>query len=208
MTTTFDPARAQEAREWMEQTTGDLFASNDFHESLKSGVLLCKLANKLKPGIVPKINTQKMPFLQMENIAAFIAAAKELGVPDEYNFLTVDLYDGKNLSQVSTALVTLKRVMGSGFERTSGLSTTQVRLEGSDQTTESVPESVEKSEYVISEERAGTAKRPGQAANTQAFKCCICTKLVSSACVVACALAPRLFYMQAVWYPSCQGKVL
>jgi hypothetical protein len=37
-----DPQRAKEAQEWIEEITGESFASNDFHESLKSGVLLCK----------------------------------------------------------------------------------------------------------------------------------------------------------------------
>jgi len=106
----------------------------------------------------------------------------------------VDLFEGKNLSQVATAVVTLKRVMGSGFERVSGLSSTQVRLvDGADQTTESVPDRVE-NEYVLTTERAGAAKRSGQATNTQAFKCCVCTKLVSSACVVACSQH---------WHPDC-----
>jgi len=186
MTTTWDAVRASEAKEWIERTTGEQFPSTDFHESLKSGVLLCKLANKLKPGAVPRINNQRMPFMQMENISAFIAAAKELGVEDQYNFLTVDLFEGKNLSQVVTAIIALKRVMGGGFEKVSGNAASQVRMEGSDQSTENAGQPRKEQEYVVAEERAGTAKRSGQATNTQAFPCCVCTKLISSACVVAC----------------------
>lgn len=31
-----------EARAWIESVTGEAFSSEDFHESLKDGVLLCK----------------------------------------------------------------------------------------------------------------------------------------------------------------------
>ena len=36
----------------------------------------------------------------MENIQAFIGAAKNYGVPDEEMFLTPDLFEGRNLPQV------------------------------------------------------------------------------------------------------------
>ena len=38
----------------------------------------------------------------MENVQAFINAAKSYGVPDEEMFLTPDLFEGRNLSQVSS----------------------------------------------------------------------------------------------------------
>lgn len=34
--------REQQAREWIESTIGESFPSEDFHESLKDGVILCK----------------------------------------------------------------------------------------------------------------------------------------------------------------------
>ena len=37
----------------------------------------------------------------MENVQSFIQAAKKYGVPDEEMFLTPDLFEGRNLSQVS-----------------------------------------------------------------------------------------------------------
>ena len=42
---------------------------------------------------------------------------KQLGVPDQYNFVTVDLFEGKNLGQVAQNIVTLKRELGYGFEK-------------------------------------------------------------------------------------------
>jgi hypothetical protein len=40
-----------------------------------------------------------------------------LGVPDEYNFVTVDLYEAKNINQVVQNIMALKRSQGYGFEK-------------------------------------------------------------------------------------------
>lgn len=63
---------AQECLEWVREITGEAInVSGDmdnFYETLKDGVLLCKLVNTLKPGTVKKINESKMAFKCMENI--------------------------------------------------------------------------------------------------------------------------------------------
>ena len=46
----------------------------------------------------------QMPFVCMENISAYTQACKGLGLPDEYNFVTVDLWEGSRLKQVPRAL--------------------------------------------------------------------------------------------------------
>eukprot|EP01094_Clydonella_sp_ATCC50884_P029017 TRINITY_DN891_c0_g6_i1.p1 TRINITY_DN891_c0_g6~~TRINITY_DN891_c0_g6_i1.p1 ORF type:complete len:243 (-),score=88.62 TRINITY_DN891_c0_g6_i1:190-918(-) len=107
-------ARMKEAQEWMESVLGSPFPG-DFHESLKSGVLLCELLNKLKPGTIPKINKNKMAFMQMENISAYIECSREMGVPDHYNFVTVDLFEAKDLNAVALNILTLKRELGYGL---------------------------------------------------------------------------------------------
>ena len=48
---------------------------------LKSGVVLCNLANCLKPGLVAKVSEVQKPFNQMENISAYLEACREYGVP-------------------------------------------------------------------------------------------------------------------------------
>ena len=40
-----------------------------------------------------------------------------MGVPDQYNFVTIDLFEGKNLLQVAQNIITLKRELGYGFEK-------------------------------------------------------------------------------------------
>ena len=48
-------------------------------DSLRSGVVLCKLINRIRPQTIRRINTSQMPFPQRENIKAFCDAARDIG---------------------------------------------------------------------------------------------------------------------------------
>ena len=113
---------------------GEPLPSGDFGEILKDGVVLCKLMNKLQPGSVKKFKEkveciqiylfkthfhviQGPAFLLMENVQAFINAAKSYGVPDEEMFLTPDLFEGRNLSQVGSHNVTEISLLNSTFDK-------------------------------------------------------------------------------------------
>lgn len=107
---------AEECLEWIrvitgepDNTSGDM---DNFYEVLKDGTVLCKLANTLKPGIVKKINESKMAFKCMENINAFLEAAKQFGVPAQETFQTVDLWERQNLNSVVICLQSLGRKAG------------------------------------------------------------------------------------------------
>lgn len=63
-----DTAQEQEAQAWIETITGEPFRGN-FEESLRDGILLCKLMNKLKPGIIQKINVSGGDYKMMDNIS-------------------------------------------------------------------------------------------------------------------------------------------
>jgi len=131
-----DP-RSKEALEFL-TTTLNLppIELNDMQSSLKSGVTLCNFLNKLKPNTVTRINTSKMPFKEMENVDAYIKACTTIGVPSQYSFMTVDLYEAKNLNQVIQNLMSLKRQFGFGFEKCNPVDQ-QVKLELSeDQSTD------------------------------------------------------------------------
>jgi len=197
MSTKLDPVKALEAQKWMEEVIGESFSS-DFGESLKNGVLLCKLLNSLQPGTVSKINTQNMPFKQMENIAAYIEGSKKLGVPDQYNFMTVDLFEGKNLGQVALNILTLKKERGYGFAKGSNA---PAHINSSkDQTTEAKSQQsfVSRTPVEFSSEndvaRAGPAKISGRLVNESAFKCPVCTLFVTSGAVNA---------LDQAWHPNC-----
>jgi transgelin len=83
--------------------------SETYEDSLKDGIILCKLMNKLKPGSVPKINTSGASFKMMENINLFQKALKEYGVADIDVFQTVDLWEQKDISQITMTLFALGR---------------------------------------------------------------------------------------------------
>ena len=48
---------------------------------LRSGVVLCQLANCLQTGLVPRVSGEEKPFKQMENIGAYLDACRKYGVP-------------------------------------------------------------------------------------------------------------------------------
>jgi hypothetical protein len=100
----------QQAQRWIEAVVGEKFPS-DFHTSLKDGLILCKLANKLKPGSVPQVGTQKAPFIQMENIGRFLKAVSAYGLPATDQFMTVDLFEAKNMNQVVQCVHALGRLV-------------------------------------------------------------------------------------------------
>lgn len=100
----------KEAQEWIETVLGQKFPPGESYEdALKDGIILCKLMNKVKPGSVPKINTSGASFKMMENINVFQKALKEYGVADIDVFQTVDLWEQKDISQVTMTLFALGR---------------------------------------------------------------------------------------------------
>jgi hypothetical protein len=69
------------------------------------------LINAIVPGSIKKFNAApKMPFKAMENIGLFLAAVRALGIPDRDLFRTVDLFEGKDMAQVSFNLLALGRL--------------------------------------------------------------------------------------------------
>lgn len=53
-----NPEYIKQALEWIAAVTGETLQSDDVFTALKSGIALCKLANKIKPNIVRFINTK------------------------------------------------------------------------------------------------------------------------------------------------------
>ncbi len=73
-----------------------------------------KVANKLAPGAVAKVNPGKLPFHRLENISNFLAWVRSLGIEDRNSFVSVDLHDEKDLKAVLICLLNLKRKTGYG----------------------------------------------------------------------------------------------
>jgi len=95
----FDPTKASQAQAWIEHLT-NMRATGTFQEFLKTGIILCKAVNMIKPNIVPKINTLPSPFKERENIASYLNACKLLGCRDTDLFMTQDLYENANMNVV------------------------------------------------------------------------------------------------------------
>lgn len=92
---------------------GEKVPSGQYEDILKDGIWLCKLANKLAPGSVKKIQERGTNFQLMENIQRFQAAVKKYGVPEEEIFQTADLFERRNIPQVTLSLYALGRIVSS-----------------------------------------------------------------------------------------------
>eukprot|EP00456_Euglypha_rotunda_P049766 TRINITY_DN3994_c0_g1_i4.p1 TRINITY_DN3994_c0_g1~~TRINITY_DN3994_c0_g1_i4.p1 ORF type:complete len:182 (+),score=32.16 TRINITY_DN3994_c0_g1_i4:77-622(+) len=105
----YSPAKEKEVVTWMEKIVGRSVGSS-LAAGLRSGIYLCDLANALKPGTIKRIEKSTMTFKQMENINAFLVALQEVfKLPATDCFMTVDLYEEKNMTQVVDCLIALKR---------------------------------------------------------------------------------------------------
>ncbi|NXK22848.1 LMO7 protein, partial [Arenaria interpres] len=76
--------------------TGKSFGTKDFRAALENGVLLCDLINKIKPGIVKKINHLSTPIAGLDNINVFLKACENIGLKEAQLFHPGDLQDLSN----------------------------------------------------------------------------------------------------------------
>nr|XP_015099922.1 LIM domain only protein 7 isoform X10 [Vicugna pacos] len=85
-----------EAQRWVEAVTQKNFETKDFRASLENGVLLCDLINKLKPGVIKKINRLSTPIAGLDNINVFLKACEQIGLKEAQLFHPGDLQDLSN----------------------------------------------------------------------------------------------------------------
>jgi len=125
----FDADLASECFAWMAEVFNDagmgeeaakvnveITKQEEVVSILKDGTLLCKLINIIKPGSVKKINTQKMPFKQMENINNYLKGCETVGCKPIDLFQSVDLYESQNVSQVTNGIIALgRKAQDSGY---------------------------------------------------------------------------------------------
>lgn len=100
----------KEVLDWIFQVLGEKTPSGDYENILKDGIVLCKLANKMVPGSVKKIQERGTNFQLMENIQRFQAFLKKYGLPEEEIFQTADLFERRNIPQVTLSLYALGRL--------------------------------------------------------------------------------------------------
>ncbi|KAF2231699.1 hypothetical protein EV356DRAFT_535213 [Viridothelium virens] len=107
----YTPQAANAGRAWIESTLGEKLPPGDLLETLKDGVVLCRLANLAVPSPGIRFKKSPMPFMQMENISHFLKACElpPLNLPSHDRFLTVDLYESKDPAQVLQCLGAFSR---------------------------------------------------------------------------------------------------
>lgn len=65
-----DPQQEQEAQAWIEAVIGERFPPGVRYEDvLRDGIVLCKLMNRLSPGIISKINVSGGDYKMMDNLS-------------------------------------------------------------------------------------------------------------------------------------------
>jgi hypothetical protein len=102
--------RQRQARVWIEAVLEAPLQSNDIYESLASGVVLCRVGNKLwpqSPPLSPSSEDTFNAFMLRENIGLFLNACRSHGFRQEQLFLEDDLFERKNLPRVLIALQTV-----------------------------------------------------------------------------------------------------
>jgi len=111
--------RQEEIKQWLEDVMEIKFPyywegttkKKDLCDHIKDGVLFCQLANKIKPGVITKINSAKSsPFLLMENLNFFIKMCqKQEWIYNKVDIFTApDLYEEKNIPKVINCLILLE----------------------------------------------------------------------------------------------------
>jgi len=90
-----------EAKEWLVEVLGPELVRREveLQTSLKDGSILCKLAQRVEPGCIPKYHeAPRTTALALENMEFFLAVCRRWGLPGV--FVPLDLYDGKNMIKV------------------------------------------------------------------------------------------------------------
>jgi len=105
-----------EVRKWIETTLKDnavFQVTADLKSALKDGIVLCRLANKLRTDKKEiKINMGKFGASQLENINNYLKCVSEVfKVPATQSFTPNDLYEGQNIDKVLKHLLALKKAL-------------------------------------------------------------------------------------------------
>ncbi|XP_076057903.1 muscle-specific protein 20 transgelin [Oratosquilla oratoria] len=105
-----DKEQDAEAQAWIEAVLDEKFPEGvAYEDAIRDGQILCRLINTLAPGSIKKINTSGAQFKLMENINNFTDAIRKYGVPIVDLFQTIDLWEKKDIAQVTATIHALGR---------------------------------------------------------------------------------------------------
>ncbi|TID30918.1 hypothetical protein CANINC_000510 [Pichia inconspicua] len=117
-----NPQLQKEVKVWITDILGNeinlnYFNSSDLMDSLKDGVILCQLINKIFGNETVKYKDSKIAFMQMENIEKFLRFCQIKGIQHDELFQTVDLFEKKDPYQVIMGLQSFSRMV---YKETNG----------------------------------------------------------------------------------------
>ncbi|KAJ8927697.1 hypothetical protein NQ314_019805 [Rhamnusium bicolor] len=119
-----DPEQEREAQAWIEAVIGERFPPGPYEEVLRDGIILCKLMNRLAPGIITKVNVSGGDYKMMDNLShEYVNRVKRVsevtkdskkacikyGLADVDLFQTTDLWDQKNIALVTSTIFAIGR---------------------------------------------------------------------------------------------------
>ncbi len=96
MSNNFDTTWVSKIIKWVEEVT-KFKLSDDIAESLKSGVILCRLIQQVEPGIIKLIDERDIPLAFVENINSYLKGCWKLGVASQDLFIASVRYLFNNL---------------------------------------------------------------------------------------------------------------
>jgi len=112
-----DPEWERQVGQWIEDVLGRAIEDpSDLHKSLKNGVVLCELINKIEPGTIKKYSqpkgTQPLHVLfERENINQYLEACYNLGLSRDALFVTADLHGRRGMASVLANLTALSALV-------------------------------------------------------------------------------------------------
>ena len=104
----------------MQEVMGEQYPDDEdeFQNALQNGVVLCNLANKIRPNSIRRVSLVGLSdkqinvgpvFLERENVSGFIAFARSIGCPEMDLFCVSDLYELKNFKKVCMCILSVGR---------------------------------------------------------------------------------------------------
>eukprot|EP01125_Pyxidicula_operculata_P013117 TRINITY_DN4340_c0_g1_i2.p1 TRINITY_DN4340_c0_g1~~TRINITY_DN4340_c0_g1_i2.p1 ORF type:complete len:1104 (-),score=238.96 TRINITY_DN4340_c0_g1_i2:414-3725(-) len=112
-----DPDFERKVGEWIEDVIEhDIEDTSDLWKSLKTGIILVELVNKIRPQTVKKWNNKAKlhVLMERENINLYLEACWKLGLSSSEMFITADLHGRRNMKAVLLNIVALSDI-ASGF---------------------------------------------------------------------------------------------
>eukprot|EP01084_Bolivina_argentea_P046673 85956_1 len=104
-----DDIRTDAVQHWIEELLNYNFEL-DFFKELKSGVILCDLLNKIRPGTCQRYTHSKYGYVHKRNIDIFLSGCRSIGLDKSQCFKTKDLLNGSNLDSIISNLFSLNEI--------------------------------------------------------------------------------------------------